>query len=94
VTLCWQRLARNLTRVPAATLEVADLAGSLGLGTGTGRNAPISRTIKRMVMFRAARHVGETLAVRLALAPLERYRWARLSDSARACAEAAAGRRG
>jgi hypothetical protein len=66
-TLCWSRLSRLATARPDTAIDITDLAVSLGLGAGLGRNAPITRTLGRMVMFGAALHSGDTLAVRRAL---------------------------
>ncbi|MGH9062572.1 MAG: hypothetical protein ACRDZQ_04600 [Acidimicrobiales bacterium] len=82
-TLAWARLARLAAVRPASVVDTTDLAVSLGLGERLGRNAPISRTLARMVAFDAARRSGDTLAVRLALADLPERRVHRLSWSAR-----------
>ena len=66
-TWAWLRLARVAEQSPGSTLDMADLARSLGLGTGTGPNAPISRTLGRLVVFGAAQRSGDTLMVRRAL---------------------------
>src|SRR5579875_3837992 len=66
-TLCWQRLARLATARPATPIDAADLAVSLGLGDGLGKNSAISRTLERMVVFGVALRSGDTLAVRRAL---------------------------
>lgn len=82
-TWAWERLARIASARPSSVVDIADLATSLGLGTGMGPNAPISRTLARVVAFDAARRVGDTLAVRLALPDLAARRLARLSNTAR-----------
>jgi hypothetical protein len=66
-TWAWLRLARAAQQSPGATIDMADLARSLGLGTGMGPNAPISRTLGRLVAFGAAQRSGDTLVVRRAL---------------------------
>lgn len=44
--LCaWQRLGRMVAATPATTMDLVDLAASLGLGQGLGRTAPISHTL-------------------------------------------------
>lgn len=82
-TLCWARLARIAAVEETSTVDVVDLATSLGLGEGLGRNAPVSRALGRMVAFGAARRDGDTLAVRLALGDVSERQAARLSASAR-----------
>ena len=82
-TLCWERLARIATVQDATTVDSADLAVSLGLGDGLGRNAPISRTLGRMVSFGAADRSGDTLAVRRALPDVPARMTGRLSHTAR-----------
>lgn len=70
-------------------IDVVDLAVSLGLGEGTGRNAMITRTLQRMAAFGVARWMPDgRYAVRRALAPLPEYRVRRLSQSARRFHEA------
>ena len=66
-TWAWLRLARVAEQSPGSALDMADLARSLGLSTGTGANAPISRTLGRLVVFGAAQRAGDTLVVRRAL---------------------------
>ena len=66
-TLCWSRLSRIANARPSTAVDITDLAVSLGLGGGLGRNAPITRTLGRMVTFGAALRSGDTLAVRRAL---------------------------
>jgi len=66
-TLCWTRLSRIANVRPNTAIDITDLAVSLGLGVGLGRNAPITRTLGRMVMFGTALHSGDTFAVRRAL---------------------------
>jgi hypothetical protein len=82
-TLAWQRMARIASAHRETVIDSVDLATSLGLGQGLGRNAPISRTLARMVAFGVAVRSGDTLAVRLALPDLPAHQAARLSASAR-----------
>jgi hypothetical protein len=82
-TLAWQRLARLATARPATAIDTADLAASLGLGDGLGRNAAISRTLGRMVAFGAAVRSDDTLAVRRALPDVPERMVHRLSLTAR-----------
>jgi hypothetical protein len=64
-------------------VDTTDLAVSLGLGESLARNAPISRTLGRMVAFGAAQRSGDTLAVRRALPDVPERMLGRLSYSAR-----------
>ncbi len=82
-TWAWQRLARLAAVRPATVIDTADLAVSLGLGEGLAQNAPISRTLCRMVAFHAAERHGTTLAVRLALGDVSGRQLDRLARSAR-----------
>jgi hypothetical protein len=82
-TLCWQRLGRLVTARPATAIDTADLAVSLGLGDGLGRNAAISRTLARMVAFGAALRSGDSFAVRRALPDVPEHLTRRLSYTAR-----------
>jgi hypothetical protein len=82
-TLCWQRLSRLASTRPGATVDTTDLAVSVGLGANLGRNAPISRTLGRMVNFGAALRSGDSLAVRRALPDIPERMVGRLSHSAR-----------
>lgn len=56
-----------------ATVGLPDFARSLGLGAGTGRNAPVSRSLARLETFGLALGFPGGLAVRAQLPPL-RYR--------------------
>jgi hypothetical protein len=60
-------------------ISMTALAGSLGLGSGLGRHAPIVRTLARLADFGLA-HVGETYAVRAMFPPLSSRQIARLPD--------------
>jgi hypothetical protein len=86
-TFLWMRLARLAASRPTAIVDVVDLAVSLGVGEGLGRNAPITRSLTRMVAFDAGRRAGDTLAVRLALPDIAERRTGRLSYSARVAHE-------
>jgi len=77
-------LARRLVSWLEAEPEGFDvsmvaLAGSLGLGAGLGRHAPIVRTLARLADFGLA-HVGDTYAVRAVFPPLSSRQIARLPD--------------
>ena len=82
-TLCWTRLSRIANTRPNTAVDITDLALSLGLSAQLGRNAPISRTLGRMVMFGAAVRSGDTLAVRQALPDVPERMANRLSYTAR-----------
>lgn len=82
-TLCWQRLARLATARPGTEIDTVDLAISLGLGESLGRNAPVSRTLGRMVAFGTAQRSGDILAVRRALPDVPERMTGRLSYTAR-----------
>ena len=61
-------------------LALTDLAQELGLGGSTGRNAPLVRTLARLVVFEMATidEVNGALAVRRMLPPLARRHVRRL----------------
>ncbi len=50
-------------------ISLVALAGTLGLGTGTGRHAPVVRTLSRLVDFCIAT-VADTYAIRRMFPPL------------------------
>jgi hypothetical protein len=55
-TWLYRRLAAGLRAHPEGyTLDLAELARSLGLGEGTGPNSSIVRTVRRLVAFGVAR---------------------------------------
>ncbi len=63
-------------------IRVADLAKDLGVGGkggASGRNAPIRRTLRRLVDFDMAAVRGDTYAVRQHVAPLPARHLSRLS---------------
>lgn len=82
-TWLYRRLATPLLETDEFTVDVVDLAVSLGVGEGLGRNSPICRSIGRLVSFGAAEFRGDRLYVRRALAPLPESRARHLSWSAR-----------
>lgn len=56
-----RRLARGLDDRPDGfQISVADTARAIGLGRGTGRQSPITRTIDRACLFSTMRRVSET----------------------------------
>ena len=71
-TLAWRRLSGMLENTPDGfDLDVAQLAQDLGLGTGTGGHAPISRTLRRVAQFGLAVFVDAgTYAVRRRIPPI------------------------
>ena len=83
-TLCYRRLGSLVAATgDAITVDVVDLAVSLGLGEGTGRNAMITKTLARLVAFDVARWLPDgRYAVRRALAALPERRVRTLSASA------------
>ena len=85
-TWALRRLTGMATACPdGARLPLTELALSLGLGAGTGRNAPIVRTISRLVTFGLARlNPDGTLAVRARVAPLTNRHLLRLPPTLRA----------
>jgi hypothetical protein len=78
--LAWRRLAGRLIHHPDGfTLDVAELAHALGLGTGIGHNAPICRTLRRLTVFGLARFLDDTYAVRRRIPPASSSQLRRLS---------------
>ena len=63
-------------------ISLADLAHELGLGGGTGRNAPVVRTLARLVVFQMAQidECRDALAVLRLVPPLARRHLCRLPD--------------
>ena len=82
-TWAYRRLAMPLLAHEEYELDVIDLAVSLGLGEGVGRNAPISRALARLDRFGVVQLFGTRLLVRIALAPLTEAQARRLSQTAR-----------
>ncbi len=78
--LLLRRFARGLEEQPAGfRVSVTDTARALGLGTGTGRNGALHRTIDRACTFGLARRVSEQeLHVRTHLPQLNARQLARL----------------
>lgn len=78
--LAWRQLARTVLANPEGfTLDVAQLAHSLGLGK-TGGQAPVCRTLRRLAVFGMASFVDErTYAVRRCIPPLSSSQLRRLS---------------
>ena len=61
------------------TVSLAELARQLGLGAGTGRNAPLIKSLARLTVFGLARSEGDVYALRLAFPPLARRHLRRLA---------------
>ena len=80
-TLAARRFAAWLEAEPAGfEVSVSCFASSLGLGRGSGRNAPVNRTLGRLVDFGIARLDGLAFAVRRSFPPLAARQIARLPD--------------
>ena len=84
--LLLRRVADDLETEPEGyTLDLADTARALGVGTRGGRHSPFMRTVERVCRFGAAQwRTTETLAVRRNLAPLNRGQIMRLSPALQA----------
>ena len=81
--LLMRRLAQDLDDHPDGfTIDLADMARSLGVGMRGGRQSPFMRTIDRVCRFGVARwQTPERLAVRRKLAPLTRNQINRLTPT-------------
>jgi hypothetical protein len=77
-----RHLAHRFDEEPGGfTVDLADLGASLGLGTGSGRHAPLNRTLLRCCQFRMAhRFSADHVAVRRQLPPLAQHQLRRLPD--------------
>lgn len=80
VVFLLRRFARGLDEHPAGfRVDLADTARALGLGSGTGRNAPIVRSIDRACNFGAMRRIDDdTIEVRTHLPSLTPRQLSRL----------------
>lgn len=80
-----RRLAAGFDASPEGfELPLGETARALGLGDGLGRNAPILRTVNRMIQFGMAISTGEgQLAARRRLPPLAARHLDRLSPALR-----------
>jgi hypothetical protein len=75
-----RHLSARLEVAPGGvTLSLALLAQQLGLGTGTGRNAPLIKSLARLTVFGLAIPKGDAYALRLAFPPLARRHLRRLA---------------
>jgi hypothetical protein len=79
-TLCLRRLGTWAALSPdGIPVNTRQLACDLGLGSGLGRNAPMSRTLNRLCQFDLAHWDNHELAVRTAVGPLPERHLRRLS---------------
>jgi hypothetical protein len=70
-TLAARRIANRLDAEPDGfQLAMSPFARSLGLGAGTGRHAPVQRTLGRLVDFGMAGVGGDCFALRRMFPPL------------------------
>src|SRR3954471_1983990 len=77
--LLLRHLADRFDRAPErVTLVVAETAAALGLGTGESENAPLLRSMGRLVQFDLACRAGDTFAVRRNVPPVNRRHVRRL----------------
>jgi hypothetical protein len=82
--LLWVRLSRTCVEGFVETVDLHQLARSFGLADSLGSNAPLARSLRRMVQFGCAKKVGEeTFVVRRALPHLSRGHLARLPQVVR-----------
>ena len=68
-TWLYRRLAMGLLVEEEFEVDLVDLAVSLGLGEGMGKQSPMARAIQRLIRFGAAEAHCQRLLVRRALAP-------------------------
>lgn len=59
-------------------LPLAPFSREIGLGDGTGRHAPVVRTLARLALFEMVHQLGGQLAVRRSVPPLARRHLSRL----------------
>jgi hypothetical protein len=85
-TLLLRHLAERFDAEPEGfLLDLAAVAGALGLAARRGRNAPFPRAISRSIRFGMMRYLPpDTLAVRRRLGPLPRRLLLRLPDHVQA----------
>lgn len=79
--LAYRRIAGRLEHHPDGyRLDVVELAGSLGLGAGTGAHSTIARTLRRIAAFHLAVFVDDgTYAIRRRIPPLTGRQASRLN---------------
>ena len=77
----WRQLARRATRSPRATVTIAEVAASTGLGRPQAHQSPINRALRRLARFDLV-HVGsERVLVRSALPFVSGRQLARLDPA-------------
>lgn len=77
--LTMRRFAICFEEHPAGiSVDLAELAGCLGLAAKAGPNSPIGRTLTRLVQFDLAHDLGDSLAVRRRMPPINRRHIRRL----------------
>lgn len=82
--LLLRRMPTLFKQAPSVGIPLDELAQSLGLGLGTGRNSPIWRTLERVVHFRFAAWSGDReLDVYTEASPLGPRHLARVPESTR-----------
>lgn len=82
-TACWlhRNLVTRLEEEPdGVRLHLPTIASEVGVGTGTGRNAPIIRALSRLRDFHVVEIVDDTLGVHMMLPPLSRRQAASLPE--------------
>jgi hypothetical protein len=81
--LAYRRIAGTLEHHPDGyRLDIVELAGSLGLGSGTGAHSTIARTLRRIAAFHLAVFTDDdTYAIRRRIPPLTGRQASRLSPS-------------
>ena len=84
-TLALRRLGLLAAARPdGVEVDLRELAADLGIGTGTGRQSIIVRTLRRLENFGMAQWRGRELEVRTVVAPLSARHAERLSPGAAA----------
>jgi len=78
-----RRLAAEFTDADIVTVDLPDLAASLGLKCASGKHSPLNHTIDRLVRFGFATWVGGELHVYTTVPPLGRVPLARLPQRIR-----------
>ncbi|MGH9030535.1 MAG: hypothetical protein ACRDZV_00270 [Acidimicrobiia bacterium] len=82
--LLLRRMPDLWKQAPTVAVPLDELARSLGLGAGTGRNSPMWRTLERVVTFRFAAWSGEReLDVYTEVPPLSPRHLDRVPESTR-----------
>lgn len=69
-----------VTRPEGVAIHLADLARGIGLGSGTGPQSSVGRSLARLVLFGLARVTGPRLVVRAVVPPLPYKQLARLPE--------------